>query len=287
MTGRFGALRGYSLEATMPQGPEIAALAPAVLSGTEVYLSAPPHRPDLARVDAAISLARLGLVPVPHIAARNVTDREELLRFIERLTQEAQVDRLLIIGGDLERPRGPFADSASIVESVPLREMGIREIGIAGYPEGHPSIPPSDLAAILDAKLVAARSQGLSVHVATQFCFNADSVVDWVTDFRLRHPDVPVKIGIAGPTGMRALLKFAMRCGVKAPMEGLGRKLAAARKLVGGYTPADLLNRIDAGLTQGISPATTSGPVGAHFFSFGGLLRTATWADGLGMGPAR
>lgn len=280
-------LRGYSLEATLPSETEIARLAERVAPGTEVYLSAPPFKPDETRIAAAIALARAGLVPVPHVAARNLTGRAVLEDFLRRMAGDAGVDRLLVIGGDLDKPRGPFASAGGLVEQVSLSDFGIREIGIAGYPEGHPSIPPGDLAAILAAKLISARARGLAVHVVTQFCFDSRAIVDWLARTRRDHPGVAIKIGVAGPANLGALLKYAMRCGVKAPMEGVGRKLALARKLLGPMAPDDLLAGIQAGLAEQVADGAPGGPVDAHFFSFGGLVRTADWVGGSGIGPAR
>ena len=51
-----------------------------------------------------------------------------------------RVHRVLLLGGDEPKAKGPFADSLEILESGLLRDSGIREIGVAGYPEGHPRI---------------------------------------------------------------------------------------------------------------------------------------------------
>lgn len=283
----FALWRDYSLEATLPSETEIARLAERVAPGTEVYLSAPPFKSDAARIAAAAALVRAGLVPVPHVAARNLTGEAELDDFLRRMTGDAGVDRLLVIGGDLDKPRGPFASAGEIIDRVPLADFGIREIGIAGYPEGHPAIPQGDIADILAAKLLAARARGLAVHIVTQFCFDSGAIVDWLNRTRRDHPDIAIKIGVAGPASLAALLKYAMRCGVKAPMEGLGRKFALARKLLGPVAPDDLLAGVEAGLAEQVAGGVSGGPVDAHFFSFGGLVRTADWVGGSGIGPAR
>ena len=53
---------------------------------------------------------------------------------------EADVRRLLVIGGDVDAP-GPLPDALSVIQKGRLREAGIEEIGIGAYPEGHPRIP--------------------------------------------------------------------------------------------------------------------------------------------------
>jgi methylenetetrahydrofolate reductase (NADPH) len=50
----------------------------------------------------------------------------------------AGVDRLFVIAGDLDKPAGVLNSSLELIESGVLHKHGIVEVGIAGYPEGHP-----------------------------------------------------------------------------------------------------------------------------------------------------
>ena len=47
---------------------------------------------------------------------------------------------MLVIGGDLGTPLGPYPDALSVIDSGLLPDHGVREVAIAGYPEGHPDI---------------------------------------------------------------------------------------------------------------------------------------------------
>jgi len=285
-TTRRSILHTWSIEATLPSAQDIATLGELLPPGTRVYLSALPHGSPMAQLEAAAGLRAVGLEPVPHLSARNFESREQLDLYLETARARAAVRRYLVVGGDLDRPRGPFATAFDIVADVPLRRYGVVEIGVAGYPDGHPRIAGRDLAAALRDKLAAATGAGLSAHVVTQFCFDAEPIARWVLWLRSEGIDAPLRIGLAGPASARALLTFAMKCGVKAPFGGLGRKLDLAGRLLRSVDPAGIVEALDA---QDLSGGDY-GAVSAHFFSFGGIQRTAKWVlatrDALGHTPA-
>src|SRR5688500_5103944 len=124
------------------------------------------------------------------------------------------VHRVLLLGGDEPRPKGPFADSLQILEEGLLAEAGIREIGVGGYPEGHPKISPLSLRVSSERKLSIATGQGLGLYVVTQFSFSPARVVDFLAGLARSAPAVSVYVGIAGPTDPIALARYAQRCGV-------------------------------------------------------------------------
>ena len=143
--------------------------------------------------------------------------------------------RLLVIGGDIDAA-GPFADALAVIQKGRLREAGIMEIGIAAYPEGHASFPADRMEAALDQKIAAARAAGLQVHIASQFSFSPEAVVGWLKRLRQCGIALPVKVGMAGPTSLTALLRYAKRCGVNASLRGLavGRRQRAHRQCRAG-----------------------------------------------------
>jgi len=266
-------VRGFSIEATRPTAEEIAVLSSLAPRGTRVYVSAVPTRPIQEPLDSAIRLKAAGFGPVPHIAARAFASAAALDRFLAQLTQEAGVERILIIAGDRDRPAGDYRSALEVIDGGLLRRRGINEIGIAGYPEGHPRISQQDLDRALMDKIAAAEATGIKVHIVTQFCFDAAAILHWIRrlrDFGLEHP---VRVGLAGPTSLPALLRYARRCGVRASIEGLARQSGLARQLFAMTAP-------DA-LVQALARARSDhrlGVVKPHFFAFGGLAATARWA---------
>ncbi len=212
-------------------------------------------------------LRKSGLEPVVHIAARRIRRLPILQDLLAGLRGEADVRRLLVIGGDVDAP-GPFPDALAVIQKGRLREAGIEEIGIGAYPEGHARIPADRMEAALDQKIAAARAAGLRVHIVSQFSFSPDAVVGWLKRLRACGVAVPVKAGMAGPTSLTALLRYAKRCGVNASLRGLAS--GAGSGLIGNVGPDRILAALAA--------AAGIGDVSPHYFSFGGVLQTARYA---------
>jgi methylenetetrahydrofolate reductase (NADPH) len=146
-------MTGFSIEATRPSAADIAALA-GLGRGTRVYLSAVPNSPAENSIDAAVQLRTAGLEPVPHIAVRNFANDGALDSFLARLNGEAGVETVLVIAGD-RAEFGSFRCALDAIDSGVLRWRGIRAIGIAGYPEGHPRIGGDELHRALTEKIAA------------------------------------------------------------------------------------------------------------------------------------
>src|SRR5450830_1721200 len=123
--------RSFSLEATRPNAAEIEALAGLLPAGTLVYLPAVPTVATRELVAAAAALRKAGLEPVAHIAARRLSNAEQLNDLLAGLRSEADMRRLLVIGGDVDKS-GPFAEALAVIQKGRLREAGIEEIGGAG-----------------------------------------------------------------------------------------------------------------------------------------------------------
>jgi methylenetetrahydrofolate reductase (NADPH) len=262
-----GFAKHFSIEATRPGTAEIAALADILPRATPVYFSAVPTVTPQEIVAAAAALREAGLEPVVHIAARRIRAASDLQDLLARLRGEADIRRLLVIGGDVDAP-GPFADALAVIQKCCLREAGIEEIGIGAYPEGHPHIPSGRLEAALDEKIAAACAHGLRVHIVSQFSFSPERILAWLKQLRACGITRPVKVGMAGPTSVPALIRYARRCGVAASLRGLVS--GAASGLVGHVGP----DRILAALDQ----AEGLGDAAPHYFSFGGTVETARYA---------
>lgn len=257
----------FSVEATRPTLAEIEQLAGILPAGTEVYITAVPKQVGDELVNAAAALRRMGLEPVAHLAARMLPDTETLSNMLHRLSGEAQVRRLLVIGGDSGQA-GPFPDALSVIQRGRLRDAGIEEIGIGAYPEGHPIIPPDRIEAALDAKIAAAKAQGLRVNITSQFSFSPERILAWLKQLRACGIAEPVKVGMVGPTSVPGLMRFARRCGVSMSLHGLLSGNVAS--LIGHVGPDRIV--------EALSAATGTGDAAPHYFSFGGTVETARYA---------
>jgi len=265
--------RGFSLEATRPTAAEVAELSEVAPKGTRVYVSAVASRPMGEIVDAAIKLRSAGFEPVPHLAVRNFAGERELDAFLGKLGGEAGVTRLLVIAGDRDPPAGPLRSAIEVIDGGALKRHGITEIGIAGYPDGHPRIGQGDLERALADKVDAAAATGLAVHVVSQFGFEAGPILAWIRRLRAFGIELPVRVGLAGPTSLSTLLRYAQRCGVRASAQGLARQAGLVRQLFALSAPDALVRALAEARAEG-----ATGEIAPHFFSFGGLLRSARWA---------
>jgi methylenetetrahydrofolate reductase (NADPH) len=265
--------RRFSLEATRPRAAEIAALAGILPPGTPVYLTAVPTTDAHELVTAAAGLRKAGLEPVVHVAARRLPSAGALQELLAGLRGEADLRRLLVIGGDVDES-GPYPDALAVIQKGRLREAGIEEIGIGAYPEGHPRIPPGRLEAALDEKIAAATAQGLAVHIVSQFSFSPERILAWLRQLRACGISRPVKVGMAGPTSVPALFRYARRCGVSASLRGL--MSGAGAGLIGHVGPDRIL--------QTLTAAGDLGDAAPHYFSFGGTVETARYACDAALG---
>jgi methylenetetrahydrofolate reductase (NADPH) len=266
-------MRGFSIEATRPQADELAALKSVLLANTAAYLTAVPKLAPAELIAAAARLRALRFEPVPHLAARAFASRDALGDLLSRLAEEAGVRRALVIAGDRDRAEGPFTSAIDAIESGLLQRHGVVEIGIAGYPEGHPRLSPETLDRALKAKIDAAEQTGLRVHIVTQFAFDPAAILRWLHRLRALGLEQPVRIGMAGPTGLSTLLRYARRCGVRASAQGLTQRAGLVKHLLGVNAPDRVIRPVAEACADG-----RLGPVAAHFFSFGGAPATARWA---------
>jgi methylenetetrahydrofolate reductase (NADPH) len=267
-------LDGYSVELP-PRGALDGDWPDLLAPGSQVFVTCTPRDAPADIVARALDLARLGFAPVPHIGARHLASLAELDGFLARLRAEAGVGRVLLIGGDLPAPRGPFAAAADVIATGLLERHGIASVGIAGYPEGHPRIAAPVLEAALSDKLAALAARGIEPFVVTQFCFEAAPILAWLASLRARGIAAPVRIGLAGPAGLATLIRFAARCGVGASVRAIAARPGAMARLAREHAPDGIVRDL-AGHTP---PLAALGVAGLHFFTFGGIARTVRWAQ--------
>ncbi|MDA8108300.1 MAG: hypothetical protein M0015_06670 [Betaproteobacteria bacterium] len=262
-----------SLELSADRAADARVIASILPVGTRVYVN---HLPRHALADSLATLVALreaGLEPVPHLAARRIASRDEARVFLERAVREAGVARLLLVGGDDPQPRGPYADAAALLRDGTLRELGVREVGLPGYPEGHPRIARAALEHALEDKLALAAAQGLGAYLVTQFSFAPARIVEYCGELARRYPALPVYVGVAGPTDPRALFRYAQRCGVSSSLRALREQGMSAVRLVTHTDPSEQV----AAIAHYCQSRAACNVVAVHLFSFGGVAQTAAW----------
>ncbi|MEV1129258.1 methylenetetrahydrofolate reductase [Agromyces sp. NPDC049794] len=243
-------------------------------AGTKINVTFLGNEDLEMRVAAAKAVRELGFVPVPHISARRLESQEQLEEFLAALQEVGATEHVFAVGGDPATPEGPYPDSLSVIQSGVLQKYGVREVSIAGYPEGHPDISNDVLWQHLEAKSAALKEQGLEAVILTQFAFDTEPVINWINQVRAKGIDTQIRVGTPGPAGIKRLLAFARRFGVGANAMIVKKYGFSLTNLMGTAGPDRFVNDLAALLAE--NPA--SGRVGLHFYTFGGLLATSKWA---------
>jgi methylenetetrahydrofolate reductase (NADPH) len=227
----------------------------------------PKHGPDRA-VEFAARLHALGHPVTVHVAARMVRDRAHLNALLAGMADAGSED-LFLIGGDAERPLGPYSSAGDLLRVLDEHPRRPRTIGIAGYPEGHPAIPSEEL-----EQAVREKSRSAD-YVTTQMCFDSDAVRGWLERQRRRGMTLPVLIGMPGKVSRRRLLEMSVRIGV-------GPSVRFVRKqhgLLGFLSRRSTLDRLDEALAPLLGDPRLD-IAGVQYFTFNQLVDTWEWHAG-------
>jgi methylenetetrahydrofolate reductase (NADPH) len=265
-------LEDFSLEMTgkdVSGLPEAAAMLPP---GTRMNVTFLGNEDLGMRVTAAKAVLEEGLVPVPHISARRIASQAMLEEFLAALQSVGASESVFSVGGDPHTPEGPYEGALDVIKTGLLQQYGVQDVSIAGYPEGHPDIEDEALWAALEGKFAVLQEQGLPGTILTQFGFDVDPVVAWIAQVRAKGIDLPIRIGVPGPAGIKRLIAFASRFGV-ASSAGIAKKYGfSLTNLLGTAGP----DRFIRDLADRLEPAT-HGVVKLHFYTFGGVPATSAW----------
>jgi len=245
--------------------------------GVRVYVPSPPGRSLDANLEYVVALHEAGIDPVPHVAARNIESRKELQRFLRSAVEDHGVHCVMLVGGDQSPSKGPYSSSQELLSKDILPDCGIKELAIAGYPEGHWNIPVSTLQSDLARKIDAATKQGLGVEIVTQFSFSLARVTEYCVYLDHAFPGMPVYIGMAGPASNQRLRSFASHCGVSSSLLGRGfRDIKVSNRMV-HTDPTDQLEAV----AHHCASRHNCNVIGVHIYSFGGFVRSAKWMQGM------
>lgn len=272
-------LAGCSLEMTGKDVPALVEAEGLIPVGTRVNVTFLGNEDLETRVGAVRAVLERSLVPVPHLSARRLRSRAELDGYLGRLEDAGGAERVFVVGGDPAEPEGPFDSALDVIRSGALVAHGVGEVGVTGYPEGHPDIPDDALWAALRDKVAEIGAQGLRASVITQFAFDVEAVVAWIRRARQEGVTAPVRVGVPGPAGVKRLLGFARRFGVRSNATIVRKYGFSLTNLMGSAGPDafvdDLAERLEA------EPGL--GEVGLHLYTFGGVATSARWvADRVG-----
>ena len=273
----------WSIEVTPAGATKIESFAGILEEGTTVNVTFLPGSDPLDTIATAKRLADDGMNAVPHIAARSLQNKEQLDDLLKRMTSEANVREVLVIGGGVDNPVGEFDCTMQILQTGLIQKYGITHIGVSGHPEGSPDISADQLAQAISQKNEFARKEGLSLYMETQFCFDPAAVLAWEKTIRQAGNQLPIRIGIPGPATIKTLFRFAQISGIGPSMRFIAKQARNVAKLMTVQSPHELL----AGLAEGMAADNKCLLRHFHYYPFGGFAKTATYAKAVEQGNIR
>lgn len=219
-----------------------------------------------ATLSLAESLAGHGYVMVPHLAARMIHDRAELVEIRSRLAA-AGITRVFVPGGDVD-PVGDYPDAFSLLEDLHTLSQPFEQIGIAGYPETHPKIDDDlTVQAMWDKRRHA-------THIVSNLTFDASAVRSWVERMRRRGVTTPLLLGMPGPIDRTKLLSMATKIGVGESTRFLAKNKGTFARLAapGGWTGQRFFEEC-----AGVAAKPEALIEGLHVFTFNQIAETEAW----------
>ncbi|MGB1908823.1 MAG: methylenetetrahydrofolate reductase [Candidatus Puniceispirillaceae bacterium] len=273
----------WSIEVTPAGATKIESFAGILEEGTTVNVTFLPGSDPLDTIATAKRLADDGMNAVPHIAARSLQNKEQLDDLLKRMTSEANVREVLVIGGGVDNPVGEFDCTMQILQTGLIQKYGITHIGVSGHPEGSPDISADQLAQAISQKNEFARKEGLSLYMETQFCFDPAAVLAWEKTIRQAGNQLPIRIGIPGPATIKTLFRFAQISGIGPSMRFIAKQARNVAKLMTVQSPHELL----AGLAEGMAADNKCLLQHFHYYPFGGFAKTAAYAKAVEQGNIR
>jgi methylenetetrahydrofolate reductase (NADPH) len=272
----------YSIEATTHDESKFDEIVAELKPGTRTYIAHVPGTPIEGVVALALRFKQAGMRPVPHIIARKLSSRSQLEQALARL-KDGGVDEALCIAGDIAVENNAFDSSLAVLQTGLFGQYGFREVGVAAHPEGSKAIGETRVAEALAGKVEFAKTAPFRLRFVTQFGFDAQAFIDWERETSARGIDLPMHVGVAGPASFKQLAKFAVVCGVGASARMLANRTGAMADLLRTKAPDDLI--VDFARHRAANPGSRIRC--PHFFAFGGVAKSARWANAVRDGRIR
>ncbi len=239
--------------------------------GRRVYIAHIEGVPADEMVRTARRLKEADLIAMPHITARTIANEWELNALLRDYSSDAGVTEALVLAGGSTHCAGPYREAMDLIKTGLFDKFGFRRLHFAAHPEGHPLISEQRMRDTLELKQAYAATAFVDVAFVTQFMFDSLKLIGWLKQLRTSGIDLPVHVGIPGPTNPAALLKYAMACGVGPSLQMLQKQTGRVIGLIKPFSPDHFVKHL--------AEARTSAPnfAGCHIFPFGGIDKTVAW----------
>lgn len=232
--------------------------------GTPLTVTASPAKGLQRTVEVTERLSRSGYDVTPHLSARLVEDRAHLHGIVDRLC-DAGVRDVFVVAGDAVDPVGELTDALALLKALDEVGHDFTEIGVAGYPEGHPFIGEDTLT------LAMLEKAPYATYVVSQICFDPRRIVEWAAGLWDRGIEHPVKVGVPGRVSRTKLLRVSARIGLGESARFLRKQHNWLLRLLmpGVYDPTRLVEDLESSLTD-----VTTNVDGFHIYTFNDLARS-------------
>ncbi len=264
-------MRNASVEMTCKDTEQLAEAAKVLPHGTDIFIALFPNQTfeELTVVARAVKAA--GFTAVPHVPARRIKDVAQVTQIAQGFAA-AGVTKFLLVAGDMPAPEGAFDSTIGVLASGEFAKAGIKQMYMAGHPEGHAHMTTEQLREYEQKKIALTQQQGVDLTFVTQVVFEPEPFIEWEQTLRRTGVKNPVRAGLPGPASLKTRLRYAMVCGAGASMRALmdGGKMALVANLLGDSGPEETIRTI--------AREQAAGKVnfyGLHFFAFGGFLKTS------------
>jgi methylenetetrahydrofolate reductase (NADPH) len=197
------------------------------------------------------------LTPVAHLTCVGHT-RQELERILDAYAAEGIEHVMLQRGDPSDGPRAPWTPTEGgltyAVELVELaRSRGEFHIGVAAFPEAHPSAASREA----DADVLVAKARAGAEFAVTQMFFRASDYFDLVERVRARGVDIPILPGIMPILNLNAIRRQGELIGTDVPDDVVARIAAhegdpAAMRAEGIAVAAELCEQLLDGDAPGL-----------------------------------
>jgi methylenetetrahydrofolate reductase (NADPH) len=197
------------------------------------------------------------LTPVAHLTCVGHT-RAELERILDAYAAEGVEHVMLLRGDPSDGPRAAWTPTDGgltyALELVELaRSRGDFRIGVAAFPEGHPTAASRDA----DADVLAAKARAGAEFAVTQMFFDAAEYFDLVERVRARGVEIPILPGIMPILNLNAIRRQGELIGTDVPEPVVSRIAAfdgdpAAMRAEGIALAAELCEELLDGGAPGL-----------------------------------
>ena len=270
-------LTDFSIEVMPRTAANIESFEELLPKKTRVYIAHIEGVPIGEMVQTAKRISREGFNVMPHFPARIIKDKSGLEEWINIYQGEAGINQALLLAGGVDKPQGVFEDSMQLVETELFEKYNFKNLHFAGHPEGNKDIDNDGSNKNVDDALQWKQKYNersdIDIAITTQFCFEAEPVIEWANSLTNNGINIPIHIGVAGPAKLQTLIKFSIACGVGPSLKVLQKRAKDVKKLLLPFDPNDFLETLAKHKKE--NPKFNISNI--HFFPLGGINTNASW----------